>query len=489
MRPTQVARSQDANATPWFGLEDQRPSSAGTPSSPSNPGFPDMPSTPRPVAGQRPRMRKYNVARDNSPWSEGSSAEDVRDGAGSSPAQPAQDAAAVNWPGPLTHVVAEEQPQQNAARSSFPVLPDTPRPVVDDVPTVAWKNEPATQPEQKDTSKDTPIEDLPTSTWKVDQAAPVQNKDAAIEDLPTSALKVEHRDQKAADIDIVRGNSLAGQPDRAKQPEPPAHFRPPVAPAAVPQAFSDPTIVSRPFPAAAASPPPRVAPAPVPPVAQGPSSQPYFQSAAPGQSFAQGTSAVQPPAAPVRPVQPAMRSMPVGSSKRTILIAVLAIIVVAAIAIGSWILTAKPFNVPPETQPLQTATNSTLGVTLQYPTGWLASTSGATWTLSDSSKTDQVLLTQAAAPATSDLTGTLNQEAKQLGMSSPKVGASVAFGNSTWFQIQGGLQLQGASYTGTIYNTVHNGHLYTLTMMAPQSTFADVERVVFAHMRSSLAFQ
>ena len=184
-----------------------------------------------------------------------------------------------------------------------------------------------------------------------------------------------------------------------------------------------------------------------------------------------------------------MRSMPVGSSKRTILLAVLAFLVVVVIAIGAWILTAKPFNVPPETQPLQTATNSMLGVTLQDPTGWLASTSGATWTLSDSSKTDQVLLTQAAAPATSDLTGSLNQEAKQLGMSGPKIGAPVAFGHSTWSQLQGGIQLQGASYTGIIYTTVHNGHLYTLTMMAPQATFADVERVVFTPMRSSLAFQ
>src|SRR2546430_16093008 len=46
----------------------------------------------------------------------------------------------------------------------------------------------------------------------------------------------------------------------------------------------------------------------------------------------------------------------------------------------------------------------------------------------------------------------------------------------------------GASYTETVIVTVHNQHLFTILLLAPQITYAQEDQLVFSSMRSSFQF-
>lgn len=514
----------DAKVTPWFGIDDQQldkqsfersaqgydrpqvqnphPPSAHTrpPSAPpdeqplprprsSDGGKRVVPETPRPAAGgpasdalsapgRRPRMHKYTVARDVS-----HAADPVSDG-GSVSSSDQKDAAALSWPDPVTHVTSDTgRPAPQKA------------PAIEDLPTTAWRKDAV-----ESVDKQAPaIEDLPTRSWQIDQAA-AQRKERVqatdIEDLPTSAMSAHRAGAEAADVEVVRGNAT-----RAEDVRPPARSDVSATSESVrsrgqgPAPTSPKPLQPQPLPVGqgrhAFSDRVSAAAAPPSPFAQTSSAQPPFQSAAAGQSSYVAPLG-QPPSTAVQPERNAIRPgrvYNVGRSRRMKMIAVLAALALLVLAVGIWIVVAQPFAVPESTAPLQTVSSTALGLTLRDPSGWQASSAGATWTLSDSSKTDQIIITQAAAPSTSDLTGVLNQRAKTLGMSSPKIGSAVTFAGSSWSQVQGDFQLQGASYHGTIYTTLHNGHLYTMTMLAPKSTFNDVERLIFTPVRSSLTFR
>ena len=172
---------------------------------------------------------------------------------------------------------------------------------------------------------------------------------------------------------------------------------------------------------------------------------------------------------------------------RPLLPGIIAIVIILAVALASWIILAQPFAVAANTDPLQTARSTPLGLVIAYPAGWTETQNSTSLTLSDSNNTDQMKITQSAISA-SDQTGYLKRQAATLGMSDAKVGSEISFAGSHWQQIHGDFIVMGAGYIGTIYATTHNNHLYTFIQMAPKVTFQDEERLVFAPARASLHF-
>jgi len=87
-----------------------------------------------------------------------------------------------------------------------------------------------------------------------------------------------------------------------------------------------------------------------------------------------------------------------------------------------------------------------------------------------------------------DLGQYLQQEASQLGMTGQKKVSPHSFAGESWQQIQGSVLEGGASYTETVIVTVHNQHLFTILLLAPQITYAQEDQLVFSSMRSSFQF-
>jgi hypothetical protein len=73
-------------------------------------------------------------------------------------------------------------------------------------------------------------------------------------------------------------------------------------------------------------------------------------------------------------------------------------------------------------------------------------------------------------------------------MTGAKVGTPLSFAGARWQLVQGSVQKSGANYTETVLATVHGNHLLTLIQSAPQSIYADEEKLVFSGIRSSLEF-
>lgn len=167
----------------------------------------------------------------------------------------------------------------------------------------------------------------------------------------------------------------------------------------------------------------------------------------------------------------------------------LGVIVLALIIAGAaWVTIVQPFNVPAVTRPLQDYRDTQLGVALSYPTDWTITRSTSSLLFSDSSQTAQTMI---AVLAVSNAPGGnaeayLQKQAAKLNMTGAKTITQVAFAGTTWQQIQGVVQKNGVNDTETLFATVHNNQLYVLTQSAPQSVYADEERLTFSKMRASL---
>jgi hypothetical protein len=150
---------------------------------------------------------------------------------------------------------------------------------------------------------------------------------------------------------------------------------------------------------------------------------------------------------------------------------------------------SQPFSVPAITQPGQSFKDIGLGLSLLYPSGWITQVDRAKATVqfSDSSHTSEVIITVKNA-ATSDVIQYLQRQVVQSGLTGAKVGTPLSFAGVTWQLIQGSVQRSGANYTETLLATVHGNYLCTLIQLAPQSIYADEEKLVFSGMRSSLQF-
>lgn len=171
------------------------------------------------------------------------------------------------------------------------------------------------------------------------------------------------------------------------------------------------------------------------------------------------------------------------------LILLIVVVVLALTGGGIWIFMTNPFSVAPVTQPHIGFQDSGLGVSLLYPNGWTARVDRAKAVahLYDSSRTTMVDIAVSDGAGT-DPTKFLQQFQSQLGMTGARSGETVTFGGGQWQQVQGVVALSGASYTCTIFSTVHNGRIVTVTQYAPQSTYADNEKDIFAPLRASFRF-
>ncbi len=141
------------------------------------------------------------------------------------------------------------------------------------------------------------------------------------------------------------------------------------------------------------------------------------------------------------------------------------------------------------TQPWQQLHDQKLGVAFSYPNGWQTQAEYAKSTLHihDSSNTAQVNITVSNA-SSGDLAQYLSQQAKQMQIADAKSVAPVSFANASWTQIQGSTQQSGANYMTTLMATVHNTRLFTISFLAPNSNYADQEKVNFSHIRASWNF-
>ncbi|GAC1616346.1 MAG: hypothetical protein NVS4B11_04320 [Ktedonobacteraceae bacterium] len=166
-----------------------------------------------------------------------------------------------------------------------------------------------------------------------------------------------------------------------------------------------------------------------------------------------------------------------------ILLSVLCMLILGS---GLWIILTQPFTVPTVTQPLQDFKDTHLGIALSYPTSWSTQHNAAGVLFADSSHTALVKLI--VADASSDAAQYLQQQATKNGMTAIKPLEVRSFAGTSWQQIQGNIQQDGASYTTTMFATVHHSHTYVLTQMAPQSVYADEESVVFSAIRNSFKF-
>src|SRR6202022_391046 len=71
------------------------------------------------------------------------------------------------------------------------------------------------------------------------------------------------------------------------------------------------------------------------------------------------------------PVQKEVSTLTPRSKKRQpLIIGGIAVLLLLLLALGSWIVAAQPFRVPPVTDVQQSFTDSRLGVALRYPNGW-----------------------------------------------------------------------------------------------------------------------
>jgi hypothetical protein len=188
----------------------------------------------------------------------------------------------------------------------------------------------------------------------------------------------------------------------------------------------------------------------------------------------------------VIPVTPPPQRM----GRRPPLIAVLVLLPVLLFgALAIWIIQTQPFSVSPVSQPWQKFQDEKLGVAFSYPNGWQVQVDDAKSTvrLADSTNTAQVNVAASNAPG-GDLAQYLSQQAKQMQMADAKSATSVSFAHASWTQVQGTTQQRGANYTTTLLATVHNNRLFTITLLAPSSNYADQEKMNFSYMRNSWQF-
>ena len=188
------------------------------------------------------------------------------------------------------------------------------------------------------------------------------------------------------------------------------------------------------------------------------------------------------------PPQVSVSAKPRGKSRKPLVLVALLLLVLIG-GVGAWVIIWEPFSVPGITQPQQNFKDTRLGFSLLYPNGWRfqVDQGKATAHFYDSSHTAQVNVVNGLANV-GDLDQYLRQQAGQLGLTGQKGGHLLSFAGVSWHQIQGSVLVRGASYTETIIATVHNQHLFTILLLAPQITYAQEDRLVFSGIRSSFQF-
>ncbi|MDQ6662001.1 MAG: hypothetical protein M3Z24_13690, partial [Chloroflexota bacterium] len=190
--------------------------------------------------------------------------------------------------------------------------------------------------------------------------------------------------------------------------------------------------------------------------------------------------------------QPVLTPMPQAQAKakqrRLLLVGPILLALLLIVGFVTWIVIAQPFTVASVTEPQQHLTNSSLRIALSYPNGWKSEVDASKTTLHlfDSSHTAQVNIS--VGTPNGDVNAILSQEAKQFGMTGLKAVTTQLFAGASWQELQGNVQQHGASYTETLFATIHNSRLYILAQLAPQAVYSDEEKLAFSGIRASFQF-
>ena len=165
------------------------------------------------------------------------------------------------------------------------------------------------------------------------------------------------------------------------------------------------------------------------------------------------------------------------------------LVILLAGAVAAWIMLFQPFTVSPITQTTQPFQNTDLGVSLHYPQGWTARVdkkNGAVY-FYDDNQTDQVDIRTAGTNSQS-IDQYISKLVALLGITGQKTGTSLSFAGVSWQQVQGSVLQSGASYTAALLATTHGGRYYAIIQLAPSTTFAQEDQLVFSGIRSSFQF-
>jgi hypothetical protein len=155
----------------------------------------------------------------------------------------------------------------------------------------------------------------------------------------------------------------------------------------------------------------------------------------------------------------------------------------------AWVIVDQPFAVPEITKTTQTFQSTSLGVSLQYPQKWIAVVYKQNGTVNfyDDNHTDQVNIT-VLATGNQSINQYMSKTASSLGMTAQKTQSALSFAGASWQQVQGSVQQSGANYTATLLVTMRGERYYAILQLAPSSTYALEEQLVFSKMRSSFQF-
>ncbi len=407
----------------------------------------------------------------------------------------------IDWPQPITHVSVNESPKQQTEQPLSQnshngevntlveptVVPETPS-SLDELPTnilvpVAQPNDDPQnppRPTEEDVEQDDDVKHLPgapvTALPSSEELSPVEPTSvSAIADSPTSIMASTIKPQDVEDVQTQLLPAEQKRPIPSAQPvyqgaAPPeqadlATFSPPPSVSSSPAALATNSVEDsnqvqasvQPLDSALAVPVTGNAPQPI--AARHPGSSSY------GQNLYEVSS-------------------PRARLPRLALLGLLAFLLL--VGVGGWIVLARPFSVADVTRPDQPYSNARLGFALHYPTEWTVheNRGKSTVAFTDSSQTDE-LNVAVIDGGKGDVKQYLQQQASSAGMTNTQDSTTLFFAGSTWQQVQGSVQVQGANYTQTLLGTMHGNRLYVLTQRAPQDTYKDEERLVFAPLRTS----
>lgn len=156
-------------------------------------------------------------------------------------------------------------------------------------------------------------------------------------------------------------------------------------------------------------------------------------------------------------------------------------------SLTTWIVMAKPFDVPEITNTTISYQNSSLRFSLRYPQGWQAQPSSQGVSFADANATDQVNVLMEAGNGQS-IDQFMKKEETQLGMTGQKSLPALAFAGASWQVAQGSILQSGATYQATLLVTSRGNAFYALVQMAPATTYANADRYFFSGIRSSFQF-
>ena len=155
----------------------------------------------------------------------------------------------------------------------------------------------------------------------------------------------------------------------------------------------------------------------------------------------------------------------------------------------AWVILAQPFSVPEITKTTQSFTDTSPGVSLQYPTNWAVAVhkQDGTFNFYDDNHTDQVNITVAVA-GNENMFQYMSKTVNSQGITGQRTLPDASFAGASWQQVQGNVQESGANYTATVFVTMHGQYYYSIVQLAPSTTYLLEEQLVFSKIRSSFQF-